>query len=89
MRYRTATVREFPWACRPTKSHEDAPVARTLSLLLRDSSRRRADIDMSVDAAGKSECATGRLQRGRCRFSSGHAAFGSGFLGIVYVVSTC
>jgi hypothetical protein len=30
------------------------PVARTLSLLRRDSSRRRADIDRSVDAARKS-----------------------------------
>jgi len=33
-------------------------VARTLSLLRRDSSRRRADIDTSVDAARKSACAT-------------------------------
>jgi len=34
-------------------------VARTLSLLRRDSSRRRAGIDMSVDAARKSALATG------------------------------
>jgi hypothetical protein len=37
-------------------------VAQTLSLQRRDSSRRRADIDMSVDAARKSARATRRLQ---------------------------
>jgi hypothetical protein len=43
----------------PSKCDGDVPVAQTLSLLRRDSSRRRADIDMSVDAALKSACATG------------------------------
>lgn len=36
--------------------------ARTLRVLRRDSPRRRADIDKSVDAAPKSACATRRLQ---------------------------
>ena len=39
-------------------------MARTLSLQRRDSSRRRADIDASVDAARKSARATGRAFNG-------------------------
>jgi len=46
-----------------TKGHE-GDLWRTHSCVLRrDSSRRLADIDMSVDAARKSACATRRLQR--------------------------
>ena len=55
-------------AAQLTKTDEEAPVARTLSLLRQDWSRRRADIDMSVDAARKSACATRRLQGSRWFF---------------------
>jgi hypothetical protein len=48
-----------------------APVARTLSLLRRDSSRRGADIDMSVDAARKSACATEQRSRNQGRADEG------------------
>jgi hypothetical protein len=41
------------------------PVAQTLSLLHRDSSRRRGDIDRSVDAARKSAYATSGQGFGR------------------------
>jgi hypothetical protein len=40
---------------------EDALVAHALLRAARDSSRRRADIETSLDAARKSACATRRL----------------------------
>ena len=57
MNYRAATLKKFAWARHPTNGHEDS--WRTHSCVLRrDSSRRWADIDTSVDAARKSACAT-------------------------------
>jgi hypothetical protein len=63
---------------RPTKGHEDASWRTRSCVLRRDSSRRRADIETGLDAARKSACATGRLQRSRCRFGSGFAGLARG-----------